>query len=461
MSNLVSSAGVGVDGKKISSPGHFVVNNITLYPHDKAFNRGKGVELKQIVSSIEILESITQSSILVKLGIGDSSNLLENLRISGNEKIHIHIYQDIYKPAIKKEINIEVFISDILDYAKPNVGAQTFEVQAVSKEALYNQLTTLNVSFKGSVTDLVKDICKSFLKKEKVDMTSEAGVLAGGGIMQGIYPNLKPFKAIKWLIRNGINDGSYYYFWDSLRANDSGLCKTKFQLYSYKEMIKQTPIETFNNIPFFKAKERTEENFYTAQLQKIKKISSNFNSSVFNNIAKGAYASKTITVDLSKKYVKEENFSYEDKKLEKSNAFPPFNKQVFEDQTLFEAKSSNIMYISANDNAFNDNMKNYHSQTEKNIKEAQSYEINSKSTSQRITLAGNPGLHAGGMVELRLIKAIDHEFAEGEKTLLDEYMSGKYLIHSLEHKFNGIEYQTIIEVIKDSSKLDLESEIKL
>ena len=141
----------------------------------------------------------------------------------------------------------------------------------------------------------------------------------------------------------------------------------------------------------------------------------------------------------------------------RSNKFQPFHKQVFEDQTLFEATNSNKIYISANDNAFEGTEKNYHGQMKKNIKEAESYKVNLESTSQTVVLAGNPDLHAGGMVELNLIKAISHELAEGEKTAYDEYMSGKYMIKSLQHKFNGVEYQTVIDVVKDSSKLDLES----
>ena len=35
------------------------------------------------------------------------------------------------------------------------------------------------------------------------------------------------------------------------------------------------------------------------------------------------------------------------------------------------------------------------------------------------------------------------------------------MIESLIHKFDGAEYQTIIDVIKDSSKVDLESKVEL
>jgi len=455
MTDIIASA--GVDGKKISSPGHYNLSHVELYPHSNpGFESGKPfLEIKDLVTEIEITEALDQTSIFVTLFVVDTNNILETLRICGNEKIHIHIIQDILKPSVKKEIDIEVYISDIVDFVKPTPGAQTYKIIAVSKEAFYNQLETLNYKFDDSVTELINNICKDKLKS-KLNVTT---LPKGGGLMKGIYPNLKPFQAIKWLARNGVTDGSPYFFWHSIRKNNKGVNKPSFYLSTYKAMILEESIETFNNVPFFKEKERTEENFYTSQLQKIREISSDLNISVFNNIRKGAYASKTVTVDLSKKTVTPEKFDYSTGKIKGANDFPPFNPKVDQETTLFEKHDSNKIYISENANAFDDKL-NYHSQLQSNIKEAQSYMVNAQSIGHRLTLSGNPDLHAGAMIDLNILKAIDGDELGGDNSY-DQYMSGKYMILSIVHKFSIKEYITVVDIAKDSSKLDLESGIKL
>ena len=461
--NLI--AGATIDGKKISSPGHYQTAHISLFPHNPGDLKGGKIDIKEIVGRINIFESITQASIFVKLMVVDSGNLLETLRISGNEKIHIHLYQDIHIPAIRKEIDIEVYISDILNYAKPSVGAQTFEIQAVSKEALLNQWTTLCSEFNDSVTNLVEGICQSHLEVTQGEVnlapTDANEKPGGGGQVKGIYPNLKPFKAINWLTRSALVDGSPFFFFDSLRKNETGVNKRQLQLHTYKELIKQPIIDTFNNIPFFQEKERTEEKFYTAQLRKIKKISSDLNISTFNNIAKGGYASTTISVDLSTKKYKEKEFKYEEKikpEIIKDNRFfPSFNKKGFPEG----GKDAKKIYVSENSQAYGEDTKNYHSTVKENAGEAQAWMVNAESTMHKLVLAGNPDLYAGGMIELDIAKAVDKEMAENEKSKSDEYMSGIYMIRNLEHKFDGQEYQTIVDVVKNSSKLDLESEVKI
>jgi len=452
--NISAAAGAGVDAKSISSPGHYTLAHVELYPHNPPSDR-KFWEIKDIVSKFEIMESINRSSIIVKMLIGDTNNLLETLRICGNEKIHIHIIQDILKPKIRKEIDIEVYISDIMNYAKPTTGSQSFEIQAISKEAFLSQTKTLNGPFDDSITGLIENICTSELVIEKKFIDNES---PGGGLMKGIYPNLKPFKAIKWLIRNAYGSNHEpYFFWHSLKPYE-GKNKPKFYISSYVDLINKDSVETFNNIPFFKKEERTSENFYNNQLRKIKKISSGLNISVFNDIAKGAYASKTCTVDLSKKTYKEKPFEYSKDSAVKINKFQPFYKDLVDGPALVDQNNSNKIYVSENANAFGDK-KNYHAHTQENISVAQSMIVNSQHTRHTLTLAGNPDLYAGAMITLNLVKPMSFEMSEDENTKIDEYMSGKYLIETLRHNFDQKEFVTVIDIIKDSSKLDLNSAV--
>ena len=158
--------------------------------------------------------------------------------------------------------------------------------------------------------------------------------------------------------------------------------------------------------------------------------------------------------------IKETEFKYEEKikpEIEKTKAFPAFNKKDFPKG----GKDAKKIYVSENSQAYGGSTKNYHSTVKENAGEAQAWMVNAESTMHKLVLAGNPDLYAGGMIELDIAKAVDKDMAENEKSKSDEYMSGIYMIRNLEHKFDGQEYQTIVDVVKNSSKLDLESKVEI
>ncbi|MEK9698979.1 MAG: hypothetical protein VW270_24595 [Candidatus Poseidoniales archaeon] len=79
-----------------------------------------------------------------------------------------------------------------------------------------------------------------------------------------------------------------------------------------------------------------------------------------------------------------------------------------------------------------------------------SYYAHIYNTIVEVTVPGNSELNVGDVVELSIPNATTINKLDGKK---DKYLSGKYLITSLRHKFGGTtgtEFTTFIECVKDT-----------
>jgi hypothetical protein len=80
----------------------------------------------------------------------------------------------------------------------------------------------------------------------------------------------------------------------------------------------------------------------------------------------------------------------------------------------------------------------------------QSYYAHIFNTMMEVTIPGNSELNVGDVVDLNIPNATTINKLDGKK---DKYLSGKYLITSLRHKFGGTtgtEFTTFIECVKDT-----------
>lgn len=445
---------LATDGAQIQDPASYAIEYIRLYPNNNpGFTSGQSYcEIGELVSKIEIVESIFQASVVTNIFLRDATNMIESFRISGNEKIEIKIFQDIVNIG-KKEFDYTCYISDIINYSKPAISSQAFQIQAVSEHAYLNQLTTLNEPFKGTAQELATKICTSHL-----GLSGDFG--SGGMIMKGIYPNLKPVQAINWLARNAFDNGSSYFFWEQSKNKDRKGKQIKFN--SYEDLVSQEPIEEYNNDPFYTQKERNDPQYYKSQVQKIKKMASDLNLSKYNDAPKGAYVSTLYSIDIStKERIPKKVHQYNDD-VNKLNEFKPFSDNIeFGGQKLIDHKTAKKLYVNRNSLAFG-STPNYHEHEVDNIQQSLIHLANLEFMSHRLTLAGNTELCAGAVINLKIWKSVSPDRLEGSgDELLDGYMSGKYLISKVTHVFDQTEYFCLADVFKDSQKLDFDKEIKL
>ena len=466
---------------------------------------GKPYDLRPQTNTLVINEGINQNAVHVSIGIMDSLGIIDNLRIQGGEKVDLHIRQTIKQTIIKgklregvvKDIELELYISDIKDFEKYNIDTQTYVIECVTEPAYINQLTVLNNFFDGVPGELIKDIAKGSLKIESdiVDNFApnvqsmkklvESGlgpqapsfkrehgkeIMSGvksagyGKSIKGIYPKMRPFAAIDWLRRNANDAGSPIFFFESVLYGH--------RLLSWEDLVygwDPYEGEQYTNSPIPEKGEKITTDhpeYYDRRRRIISVVKSSLGLSKFNDAEQGAYASNLTAVDISNKTYRsgKNKFEYKEDKMVKLNKHKPFStKPEFHDGSFHKNKNSRNFFISQNRNAFDTD--NYHSALDlDDIQKKASYIANMDMLTHTIILPGDPVLTAGSKIELKIWKL--QNFGEESKlvdkqTEGDQLMSGKFIIRQLSHIFGPQGYSMEIDLIKDSSLVDLDEEYTL
>jgi hypothetical protein len=492
-------------------PTAFHLTKLDLYPHAVTLKEKEGdktfLDLRPQLDMILITESIFQSALHVNIGITDAVGLLDTLRIQGGEKIRLRIEQNIKKSVFHdtlntefvKDIDLELYISDIKNFEKPKIDTQTYTLECVTKPAYLNQLKVLNEKFEGTPAELIKRIVKRELELDEEDLVvprlrgllpeieayapnsktldqSLAGGAAATGDdgygepIKGIYPKLRPFAAIHWLLRNTNDNGTPVFFFEGMTRG--------YQLKSWEDFLgmdnkpyflpySNSPLE--DNFEPGTKMDIDHEDWYDANRRKVITLQSSLGLSKYNDARKGAYASNLTTVDFSTKIYKSGKegsvFKYDDKMV-KLNRFKPFSDKIkFNGGALNEDvnKNSRNFFVSENLWAFK-KWNNYHSAlTPDAIQKKESYKANIDMLTHTMTIPGDPILGAGVVVDLKVWKIQDQNLDPGDTASIygDELMGGRFVIKKIHHLFKPTGYTMEVEIIKDSSRVDLDEEIQV
>lgn len=438
-------------GGKATTPSSYDLRKVKL-----TMNDGSVTDIKGLISTVVINESLFKQSIQVDIEVVDGVDLFQKSHISGGEKIEIKLGRientNLTGDKSEKAFNIEVYIAEISDHVKPKEGIQYYRLTCLSLHAFIDQFKSLSRSFSGNINALIRDICKQDLNVTSVDFSNK-----NLPSIKGIYPNTKPLDAITWLLRNSADEDTPFFFYETI--NDG------LQLNSYRELLDKELYKTYNNTTYFESAPETPEYFVEAS-KKIINMSSDFNMSQYHQIKDGSYASTIHCVDISNKKYEQTVYSRTDDNLLKLNDFNSLsNKIKFNDLQLNKNYTAKEYFISTNSNSFNalQDEVNYHSISKDNLSKKNSYFQNLKFMGLDIDVYGDFDISPGRIVELKIPKSTDANIlkSEGLDGMKDKLLSGKYLVSSISHIFDGDQYTCDIGLQKDSLLYDLDSKITI
>ena len=447
---------------------------IGLYPNNfNPKNKLDGRNITNFVTEFEISEGLNQTSLLAKLTVRDGVNLLEDMRITGSEKISIQVAQE--EPGENGKMNkfYHLFhISDVYNYSR-KLGIQTYNLQLVSRTAYLNQLEIKNNSFNGAIGDEVKKTLSELMGNDELNHQN-VFINSGGGNIKGCYPHLRPIDSIKWLKRNAFDEGTPYYFFESLNYNEGDEKKRGGLVFeSYKGFLKNFTDQyvadkgiadevSYSMVPYGHGQDQGEKQFKASK--RILGMSTTLGMSKFNQIPKGAYGSELTTVDIATKTVKQKPYEYKDEDQLSlrlgGKMYKPFattEDSKFNDRTLDEYQGRRL-YSSINTLGMEDK-KNYHSNLEDESDQLQkslSIESNLNYIQHEIDLYSDFNLYPGSIIFIAIPKSADPTSFEGKEPR-DMLQSGIYLVTRITHIFKNNEYKMKVTIGKDRSMLDLDS----
>lgn len=169
-----------------------------------AKDEGRGVDIKEGMSSFAFYENIMSNHLTALVKVTDSGNsiekdgkrvsIMEGLPIRGGEEIRFDI-----EDSNKNKLKGELYLNKMMDGAQ-STKSDSFTIQCVSKESFTNEMTRVTKRYEGkiseNVTKILKEIMEADFKPENIEETSNSYNFIGN--------DRKPFYICTWLATKGI-----------------------------------------------------------------------------------------------------------------------------------------------------------------------------------------------------------------------------------------------------------------
>lgn len=453
------------DASELHIPEAYRVESILLENH-----YGMVYDLSSLQTDFSITESIYHAGLILSINIKDSINFFEIGQLTGQETITVNLTQGVKGESDSKKIPIgtepEAGINNNKPRTKPRTISRMFVVteyplygkienrtevytiKGVSRHIYLSKLKKISRAFTGKMSDFIKNTLIEDLGVDELDIVQSK---QSSPLVSFIVPNLNPVDAILWVLRRCYDShGSPWYCYETLDG--------KIHIESHMDInakAKESNINEYSDGQFFQYEARSAKNFEQRK-GRILNLASNIGISKYLSSINGAYASKSVYVNISSKKIETLDFNYkvEFPKMAKigsnsilSNAFFPETRKIIYNpddpasviygSALSDFSDANVNYISLNEKSLENNS-NYHSATkDKFINIANSVNENMQFMSHDFNIAGDLDFHSGKIVKLLLrstFKPTDdlNEMNKGEN---QKMFSGYYLITSVSHKF--------------------------
>ena len=395
-------------------------------------NNDNSIDIRRIINKITIRESLYRAGIGVEIRIDDGINLLDNIKLLGNEKIFLEIVQQGKDQSLEKKFSIELYISNVTDFSRPKPGLDAYSLICVSKHVYLNQFTILGDGFQSTVGKNIENILTSHLGFESKSPLMD--IYDGGGEIKGVYPSLKPIEAI---VFQKEASSEYLYFYQTIKG--------KVHLSAHTDLLKKDIIGEYTTSPYYNNALGDVEN-YKEQQKKVLKFSSDLDISKLKAVSNGVYSSESDQIDISLKTYERPESAISKQRLNKGPSNSRKN-TFFE----FENKPQSRRYTAAINSKAYGNKSNYHV-NHSSIPNNESYKHDLNTHKARISVYGNIDISVGNTLQLNVPPT---GIAEVDQSL-DQYFTGKYLITDIIHTFTN-EYIQDMVIKKDSFIVDTDN----
>jgi hypothetical protein len=415
---------------------------------------GETWDITNLVTELTVKESLNSFSLEYELSIVDSADLFNYLKISGNEKVIISILKRPSFDEDEVQYEFEFYVSNIPLWSVKKNNTAIYKLKGLSKHAYIGNLERISQRFSGSAVSVIKGLIEGNLESTIAHYNAKSS-----GYIRGIIPKMTVNEAIGWLLNRAYDEqGMPFYVFETLAHG--------IHVESLSSLYAEHVLEgTYKFGHLYTAKSNVsanrnpaEESDFNERRFMIYNVASPLGLSKPMLAKAGVYASNTLEVDTGKKHWEEFIFQRNDNNLLNTNSFysPNFKVKGKELKLFKEAydvtvhKNNNLF---ANDEAYNSAISPMFGRINSNKERL-------NNVSQVITIAGDINVHAGGVIDIELPRSIDPTLNDkgviDADTVVDRYMSGKYLITSVLHTFGAEDYTMTLKIKRDSTDLPLQ-----
>lgn len=387
---------------------------------------GQTIDLRNIFIEMQIYQDIYASVMSGSILINDGNDTFSNFYLCGNEYIKV----SIDKPGLNLPLEKLFRVYKATDRKPSSDSGQVYILHFCSDELISSKSLLVSKAYK---TTKIKDVVSDILLKElNVDPQRIVSLENTSGSFDLIIPGYQPFEAIQWVTARGYDQKKFCYFF---YENKNG-----FNLLSLQTMIKQKPYKKLK----YELKNTDRDPANNKDSIDDFMILNDFD--MLTSISNGSFSSRLLSIDIFTQKFEDINYSLETAESQGNllNKYKPVNSfKNSQNQTLFNSPAAYYRtYLTINDTA---------SEKSNDIK----YWMQPRAMHMSLLNHFKIQLIIPGDIELKAGDIVEYEFplfesAETGGKKLDKARTGKYLVASVNHKFAGDVYESIIELVSDS-----------
>tara|TARA_B100001564_G_scaffold357383_1_gene373483 strand:- start:34 stop:1374 length:1341 start_codon:yes stop_codon:yes gene_type:complete len=439
--NIDSQSGVASD------PLALKINKIELTNY-----QGKTTDINAVVGQFSIVESIYSPTLMLEIGIKESSNLMENFPIIGQEIITVTAKRTNLGEEEENEIELRFFVTEVPAYSRGNNRTeQVYIIKGISEHAYNSKFLKISRSYREPAGREIEKILIEDLKFNPDNFISDKTDISKS---KGIINTQEPLSAIEFFRQTAYdNKGTPFFVFQRLDGNIYFTSLSTLTSKAENEPIRKYYLDKDNT----KAPGTPAE--YRQKLGRILSISSELNLSKIKQAINGAFASESNFLDWSTKTFGKRVFDFNaDIDLETTlEGNTIFSKNIsVNNLPLNKLSKARVEYLATNASAFS-GFNNYGSTVVSNRYRSNAYYSLMETHTHDIRIPGDLRLGAGNKITIKFPRGGNPE-ASGETTFVDEYLSGDFIVTSCSHVLDDGKYYCDLRVKRDSFPIDLETE---
>ena len=412
-------------------------------------HNGKILNITDLFSSITISESLWNPTLIGAIELIDAAGLLAELPVIGQEKVYFQIERaDAVYQYEFRTTHVEKVLHN-------NAFTLQYVINLVEEAFYNNSIQLVSQSFTGPISKTVEIIHNDFLEKD-ID------VEASSGNYNLVVPNWSPYSVIRWCMRRARNENNSPMMLFSSLYNGTQMksIETLFEQDPFAEYYRSKKNEADVNpqkmqqgdFPDFDAFMNSASEFYELEV-----------GPTLETLHKGAYGSKTLLVDTSRKSYNLFDFKYKDQqdkivKLSKETVMPDSFSIL--GQSANDFTTTKQMNFAHSSGSFDDGSLSYNSDVLNTEPFFNSYLHTLNNYRYRLKVNGRFGLGVGQCVDLNITKNI-LKTAENSN-MSDERRSGKHIITNLKHIIvrsgDNYDYAMVFDAARDSMEKPIDAE---
>ena len=446
--------------------GDYVLKQVVLINH-----LGFKVDVKFLMTELNIYESIYKSAVTGSIVIADDSNQIARMSVQGLEKIAFFLKtpgvsygsEDVIDAS--EETGEPFHIYKISNRKQPAPGLMIYTLHFASREFMRNLRTKVSQAYDGKYDQAVRNIISD---PDYLDSKKKLHYESTGNANKIVVPNLSPFEAINMIAGKSVADksrGVGYYFYETtsgyyFRSWQSMITGQGEFPRPYKQDFYYQPLRMSSDPKVVEFGQSKIERAY--QSVESYEFVNNFHD-VAANTTLGTYAHRVISHDLfNKSYdITDYNFHREYNKTPHTDTvgewgntkYPIMDTPVDYDnaKNLSDYKESRVSLQTTTPFLHDKDVGKYGLEPlQDGLKTGQRVSQSNQvehGTALILTVKGQSNLQAGDMIRFNLK---DVNSSNSKDSNDDPRFSGNYIITKIRHIVHLEDYKMILECAKDS-----------